>query len=67
MITNPFELENLFSARFRQKQIAENGFTDAEFVSVDDLCFEATMAAGHFDKGKADPRRVSGCEELTLI
>lgn len=43
MIINPTELWNLFSANYRQRQMAENGFTDAEFVLLDDLCFEATM------------------------
>lgn len=43
MITNPFELHQLFSANYRTRQIRENGFTDAEFVLLDDLCFEATM------------------------
>lgn len=50
MIINPMELDNLFSANYRNRQIQENGFTDAEFVSVDDLLFEATMEAEYESK-----------------
>ncbi len=50
MIINPMELDNLFSANYRNRQIQESGFTDAEFVSVDDLLFEATMEAEYSDK-----------------
>ncbi len=45
MIINPMEIENLFSANYRNQQIKENEFTDAEFVMIDDLCYEATMEA----------------------
>lgn len=50
MIINPMELDNLFSANYRIDQIVNNKFTDAEFVSVDDLLFEATMEAEYADK-----------------
>jgi len=50
MIINPMELDNLFSANYRNRQIQDNGFTDAEFVLVDDLLFEATMEAEYANK-----------------
>ena len=38
--------DNIFNADHRSKMIAQYGYTDAMFVTVDDLCFEATMEAG---------------------
>jgi hypothetical protein len=36
---------NMFSADHRNKMIAQYDFTAAMFVSLDSLCFEATMEA----------------------
>jgi hypothetical protein len=37
--------DNIFNADHRSKMIAQYGYTDAMFISVDGLCFEATMEA----------------------
>ncbi len=52
MIINPIELESLFQANYRNRQTKENGFTDAEFILVDDLCFEDTMEMAYEQKDR---------------
>ncbi len=45
--------ENIFSANHRNAMIRCHGYTAAQSIIVDDLCFEATMEAEYKKTGLA--------------
>jgi hypothetical protein len=54
--------QNLFSANHRNAMLAKSKGTAAQWITVDDLLFEATMEAEYFGKeqnrGKGSPKQL---------